>query len=845
MSGQIDGRLRDALEDLERYLADQVAPLLVADSVETLFDYPPALTAEALYHWSHTQQSLRGGGEAISDLAYHALKKIQLFEELQLLPPDRLVGFLAAAAERLIELAPELERERLASRLQFLRQGHAATVPIVDRLHRAPEVGVGAAPAPAAAAVSPLSPEELRALRRFSLLVDRLPAGAGAPGGLDESVAARQLLVLAAAEASNAGELERRLARLQEAGVGPAVSRDLVRSLASAIPDWILRRGERVEIVHGESVEAVRRVVRLAGDKARTTERWKDLLRSAAESFNQGAYARAATLLDLADRMVRDGEVDAHVADLTRGSAHSAFEPARLLAAASDEQNRPILRRMVEFFPDWSVRELLDDLVFQPDPKRRRLLLALLEIWGAEAYRPVLDRLAAAITENSRDPNAWWYHRNLVYLLHRLPRPDEVDAKQVLELAGGFSTLGHHPSFQRETFTLLGQLPGGLGAPLLVQRLKDAERALAGTAPPPHEPREMEKILGSLAAPLARTGSPVAWRALIEHGLAQRPRTGDASARLRELAGVDLSADRESLSRLLEAARFLRPKKLLGFVVSRNEATLADVARALSGTSDAAARRLLADLAEQFPDREVGRIAGGGPPPAGAAAAGSAAAAAVESDEEEAFVPTPARRPVAAPRASLSGDLEIFGLPGLIQNLQQSEASGRLVLRRTSGEERATMQLVGGRLGECRYGELEGEAAFYQIFEHPTPGTFEFAREVASTAAGRSAGVDPLALLMEAMRRFDEFQQLRVLLPDQARLRPGSVRPSTPESERDGEVVRRVWTRAREGGTVTEVERAALVDSYRVRILLAHWLEEGAVELAGAEAAAADGSLAG
>ena len=47
-------------------------------------------------------------------------------------------------------------------------------------------------------------------------------------------------------------------------------------------------------------------------------------------------------------------------------------------------------------FPVWSIRELLDGLVFQPDSKRRRLLLVLLEVWGEEAYAPVLERLNRA-----------------------------------------------------------------------------------------------------------------------------------------------------------------------------------------------------------------------------------------------------------------------------------------------------------------------------------------------------------------------------------------------------------------------------------------------------------------
>lgn len=836
MSTDGDLRLREAFEDLDRYLADQVAPLFVTDAVEVLLELPPEVTAEALHVWALGQSRIRSGGESIADLDYHALKKIQLFEEFALLPAERFAGFLAGVAEQLLLLAPEGEREALAHRLAYLRQMPGHATPTVGHLHRAPGTGAAAAPPAPAAAAPALSAEELRALRRFSLLLERLPAsGTGAP--LAEGVAP-QLLVLAAAGASSAGELDARIAQLQAAGAAPAVSRELVRSLSAAIPDWVVRRGGGIDIVPSDSVEAMRRVVKHAGDGARTLERWKDLLRSAAESFNQGAYARAVTLIDLAERMLAEREVDPHGAELARGAAHTAFEPARLLAAATDPDNRVLLRRLVAFLPEWSVRELLDDLTFQPDPKQRRLLLALLEVWGGDAYVPVLDRLATAIGERSRDPNAWWYHRNLVYLLHRLPRPAEVEPKQLVELAGQFSSLDYHPSFQRETFTLLGQLPGGAGAPLLIQRLAEAERALAGNAPPPHELREMEKVLNSLAVALVRSGTAAARRALIEHGLAQRPRTGDAASRLRELAGVDLAGDREALSRLLEAARFLQPKKVLGIVVSRNEETLENIARALAGTTDPASRRLLAELAERFPEREVGRIAaaaavGAAPPPP------TPQDDTVDGDDSESFLPTPAPSESPAPRASLSGDLEVFGLPGLLQNLQQSEASGRLVLRLASGVERAALDLVEGRLSDCRCGALRGEAAFYQIFEHPSPGTFEFARESAAAVAGRPRGSELMGLLMEAMRRFDEFQRLRALVPDDGRLVPGGARPTAPPSERDGELVRQLWTRLRAGGTARELESELAVDSFRARALLAHWLEEGAASLAGSSAAGA------
>ncbi|HLF55921.1 MAG TPA: DUF4388 domain-containing protein [Thermoanaerobaculia bacterium] len=833
MTGDNDLRLREAIEDLDRYLGDQVAPLLVTDSVEILLDYSPELTAEALYSWTTTQQRLRGD-ETLTNLLFHAVKKIQLFEEFNLLPRERFTAFLAGVAEHLLAVTPEGERERLEGMLAFLRAERGTASPVLGRLHRAP-IATATAPVRAAEPSTPLTPEELRSLRRFSLLFERLNQRGGGDGEPAADDVSRQLLILAASGATSSGDLESRMARLHQAGVGPAFARDLVRSLSASIPDWVVRRGASVEVVRGESVEAVRRAVRLAGDGARTLERWKDLLRAAAENFNQGAYARAVTLLDLAERMVADKELDRQVADIARGTAHEAFEPTRMLQAAADPENRPLLRRLVEFFPVWSVRELLDTLVFQPDPKQRRLVLALLEVWGEAAYQPVIERLGTAIAEGSRDPNLWWYLRNLVYLLHRLPRPAATDAKQLLELVAPFSALDQHPSFQRETITLLGQLPSGIGAPLLVQRLAECERSLVGTAPPPHELREMEKILSSLAVALVRSGSSSARRALVEHGLAQRPRTGDAGARLRELGAVDLSGDRDALAKLLDAARSLQPKKVLGFTVSRNEDALIDVVRALASTTDSSARRILAELAERFPDREYGRLAA-----LGAAGATAALPEPVSDPEEsESFLPIPAPAVQARSRASLAGDLEVFGLPGLLQSLEQSDASGRLVLRNAAGGERAHFELVEGRLGSCRCGPLAGESAFYQVFEQPLPGTFEFVRETGVAVGSRPRGTDIMGLLMEAMRRFDEFQRLRALVPDQARLRPGEARPSALAGEQDGELMRRLWTRLREGASVLELDGAAEVDPYRSRSLLAHWLEEGAVRLEAAPPATA------
>lgn len=484
MDHQIDPRLRDALEELDAYLGDRLAPALVADSVEILLEFQPELTAEVLKSWAAAMYQLRGGELPISDLLFHAIKKLQVLEELKLLPEERFATFLLEVAARLVALCPAAERERLEASLRFLAESRGPRVAAIDRLHRA--IG-DPQPVPRAVPSVALSPEAERGLRRFSMWLERaLPVSGGAAGPEDSDLA-RQLLVLAAGEASSAADLEERVARLQAAGLGPAVVRDLVGTLAESIPDWVIRKDRSVEAYRGGTVEAVRRVVQLAGDRARAAERWKELLRAAAQQFNAGAHGRAVTLVDLADRMARENEVDARVAEIARGAAHEAFDTAALLQATADPLNQPVLRRLVEFFPAWSVRQLLDDLFFQPDQKRRRLLLALLEVWGLDAREAVFDRLVATVSAagGERDPNAWWFLRNLVYLLHRLPRASGDDGRGELELVAPFSQLSYHPSFQRETFQLLALLPGGIGSQLLVQRLREAERALEGTAPPP------------------------------------------------------------------------------------------------------------------------------------------------------------------------------------------------------------------------------------------------------------------------------------------------------------------------------------------------------------------------
>jgi hypothetical protein len=84
---------------------------------------------------------------------------------------------------------------------------------------------------------------------------------------------------------------------------------------------------------------------------------------------------------------------------------------------------------------------------------------------------------------------------------------------------------------------------------------------------------------------------------------------------------------------------------------------------------------------------------------------------------------------------------------------------------------------------------------------------------------------------MEGMRRYDELQRARALVPDHAFISPTGARPVPFPEESDGGFIRDVWTRVKEGTTPLEIQGAVAADAYRVRALLGHWLTQGAVEI--------------
>src|SRR6266542_1534976 len=116
--------VREALEELQRYLADNIPPLVVADSVRLLLRYPAELIATSIHAWALGQ---RDTSVPLSDYLYHGARKIFLMGDFKLLPQEPFDEFMAGLKNSLLDFCPDADRGLLATSLVGLSV--AANVP--------------------------------------------------------------------------------------------------------------------------------------------------------------------------------------------------------------------------------------------------------------------------------------------------------------------------------------------------------------------------------------------------------------------------------------------------------------------------------------------------------------------------------------------------------------------------------------------------------------------------------------------------------------------------------------------------------------------------------------------
>jgi Domain of unknown function (DUF4388) len=814
--GSQQAALRLAEFELQRYLSDDIPPLMAAEIFEVLLPYPPEVTARVVAQWIEWQLTGPSGSTPVSDLVFHALRKIHLLGEFDLVPRAPLAGYLNGVAKILVSACPAGERDAIRLRLSRLGETETVLQTRAELLHHEAEAeGTPERSARrATGADAPADPKRAdpaavgRGARALSVLLERLgrarPAVAGAPPtaqSLDGALLSR-ILATAAIASKTDDDLSRHLDEIGRRGFAQATGQ-VFRELGRSLPGWtsVGPNGEVIAGAAGRPLEAMNRIVSLASNPQERAKRWGEMIYAAVEQFNEGRLAQTVSILEAAKGLIAANKPDPEIVASILEQAGSAISEGVLRRLADAPERHGLVRKVLDFFPALGAEALLTRLDGEMRRERRKLFLALLEVHGPTCRDLVLSRLAKVMAGEIPDAEGF-YRRNLVFLLRRIPRSSREGLPEELAMLEAMIAHDQPAISAKEAAGALGQVRDPHAERALVERFRrlegEIERGRAGA--------ESWELLDRLCAAVARIGTPPAIRTIATHAFKRSRQLGDTAARFEHLAWIDLTADPEQLSLLLTAMRDLIPSRMLGLVIGRSQHDLAYLIQAVSGTPDPAVRSVLHDIEVRFKGHALGEAAA------------------------KALLKLEPRARETAPADAMTGDLEIFGLPNLLQSFTNSRASGELVLFDQRQSRIGSIGLFDGGVTRAETDRLTGAEAVYLLLEKPFPGTFAF-RAIAATGqpAPRTA-LDPMALILEGVRRHDEYQQARAIAPDGLRLEPAGIPAIRPEDEEDGEFAGDVWDRSAAGTPPEHCEAEMRTDPFRVRHLYAFWIETAALK---------------
>lgn len=788
---------------MQRYLLDAIAPPAAADAVATLMAQPPEVLMRPVGDWAVAVASRNN--RPVSDLLLYALQKIYITGELGLLDREAVANYLDRLTTTALRICPTELRDELRANLASMRMSRTTTATRVDvplepiRMPTLTNVPV------------PAVDEDAEMAKRFSLIVDRLQrqaqttAATGQPAAppADQQTFA-QLLTMAASRSQSGQQFNDYMKMIQPLAGGKEGNVFVI--LGGAMPSW-----DMPNFVPGEGVPmpaqvgAMEKIIDLAENPTVTMTRFRELVTAAIQKFNEGALAATLWMFDVAEDTIREKKLDMASVNRIRSEAADSISAVQLRKYTENRARQGALRIALEFFPTLRLETLFQQLRGEQKADRRRSILGFIEAYGTTGRDAAVDELERELARPDIDT---YYLRNLIYIMHRSPRASNDGVGRELAALEKASARGQNIYVIKEAATALCQIRTDESVTLLTTRLAEFEALLLRSDASMYPIAEMQKLLDRLTGSLARIGTSSALLTVARHGMKANALLGDTRARLSALAVHDLSFDENTVNVLVKALRDEIPGKLFGRSLPKNQHSTVKLIEALSGTRSDAAEELFEDIASRFADQDVGK----------------AAAAVLEKS-----APPPKPAAGAEPVATLTGELEFFGLPSVMQSLADMNATGMLTLTNKARQAASKLIFVDGKFLNARTGHVKGTDALYEVLERPLSGTFAFVPYPKEKMQGANAPLPIMGLLLEGMRRHDELQRLIAVVPDDMRLTKGSAKPTPDEEEDDPQLVREVWIKASAGLPVTECEKQLATDSFRIRRLIAHWLEQNAL----------------
>ncbi len=182
----------------------------------------------------------------------------------------------------------------------------------------------------------------------------------------------------------------------------------------------------------------------------------------------------------------------------------------------------------------------------------------------------------------------------------------------------------------------------------------------------------------------------------------------------------------------------------------------------------------------------------------------------------------------AARYQHLSGNLEYFDLPIIIQALATSERTGTFTITDQLEQDFAMLYFEAGQILYAKLGHLKGEEAFFQLFQSPIQEAFTFKSGLLPVEfkVEEEIGTTTMGLLMEAAHQQDELKVLKTNYADPNRVfRPQSKKLSWDDEETK-DLAKEIWGRLHRGETITQMVGEIPACEYRIYKVLSVMNEE-------------------
>ncbi len=875
--------MADALDELRKYLSDALPPLLAVDSIQQLMAVHPDLLVREIVAWAESQCSFRGAAK-LSDFLYHSIRKIHMLGEYQLISQVDLESYLKHVSPHLIAYCPPESRSALESSVQRLVmfEGGGRSIDkqaeVVYRLasdqagaagaaasgENPPEGSSGAAAAGGPAAPSRPEPgaslpssqsaaggsagaglafPQAAASDSFSqfmaLMAEIKEAGApaaagGAPRTARPAAAAPeqqqelvlQLLAAAARNAHTAQQLEEHLKQVRSMGIHLNTTQ-VMQQLAEGIPNYALTapadagpEGTASAPGHyaNSRVQAMQKMVELAGSRAETSNRFKTMVNLAVDQLNQGALARAVAILDSARELISGGKPEKSAIDAVRSKGHERVDFERLVRFAGESTQKSLLHRFLSFFNTLAPTGLLRQIKEEDERERRLSLLSLMEAHGDEGRQEILselDRMLHEGVDDLKDPQ--FFQRNLLHILNRVPCSSEKLYEKEMDILTQLSKSRLTKEVLRELIRNISRYKDSKAESalvLLMNQLQNSINQLTRDNAPRLEIDDLNSLMDRIMTALAGFETKKSHKIVLDYCLAEKAGIRRNPAPLAALGEQNLSPDPDSVQRLTKALVKEIPSKLFGIFQKKDKSLLLALVNSLAQTPADDVKQAFQQLLERDPESEAGRTA------------------ARLMDDFASLAESRAKPPAAEEPAVLSGELKTFDLPTMLQYLETAGTSGLVSLSDSDGTVCARVQIEAGKMKACKAGNLKGVDALYYLLEKPLSGRFVLTGIGSAVPADLEMEDKPVPLtwvLMEGVRRYDEYRQACTMIPNGSRLLIKAPAPPPVEEEKDEDVLKTIWSMAGSGLPPEEIEARLAADPYRIRRCLCDWFTKGAL----------------